>query len=208
MSSLLYMLLIHLRCRVKGLSKNNNSKRDLSTNSSSQREATSPPPSLQQSAQVAPQVSDYVQDNRLTENGRRPPLDPGRHLQYGERETLSNHSIEYSFSGREDSRVTSTASDKDRQSHVDISDAGVHDLHGADLQEVERVQVVLPARRKGGREEKSERYANRDDQVKADGVPRRQSDQVSSATAHSRMDTELDSVQFNHEGHINAILEV
>jgi kinesin family protein 2/24 len=42
---------------------------------------------------------------------------------------------------------------------------------------------------------------------KAEGVPRRQNEQLTIASAYSRVDSEVDLVQFNHEGHINAILE-
>jgi kinesin family protein 2/24 len=200
-----------LRCycccgRVKGLSKNNNSKRDLSSVPSMPRESNSSP-HQQSSTQVAPQVSEYVQDNRIAENGRRPPLDPGRYLQPGERE-FSNQSIEYSYSGREDSRGNVMSSERDRQSYGDIGESGLIDVHNAEPEVMERVQVVLPARRKGGKEEKLDRVYNREDSSKSDGSSRRQNEQVVSSYGQSRADAEVNSIQFNHEGHINAILEV
>jgi hypothetical protein len=36
----------------------------------------------------------------------------------------------------------------------------------------------------------------------------RQNESLTSAGAYSMLDSEVDLVQFNHEGHINAILEV
>ncbi|CAK9225450.1 unnamed protein product [Sphagnum troendelagicum] len=121
--------------RVKGLSKNNNSKKDLSCTAPMQREATTSLPPLPIPAQLTPQVPDYVLENRAAENGRCPSFDPGW-------------------------------------------------------------------------EEKVERQFSRDDVVKPESVSRRQNDeQLPSAIAHSRVDSEVDILQFNHEGHINAILE-
>ncbi|CAM6026023.1 unnamed protein product [Sphagnum balticum] len=121
--------------RVKGLSKNNNSKKDLSCTAPMQREATTSLPPLPIPAQLTPQVPDYVLENKAAENGQCPSFDPGW-------------------------------------------------------------------------EEKVERQFSRDDVVKPESVSRRQNDeQLPSAIAHSRVDSEVDILQFNHEGHINAILE-
>ncbi len=190
---------------MKGLSKNNNSKKDLSSTASTQREMTSSPPLPPIPAQLAPQVPEHVLDNRPAENGRRPPLDPGWYAQHGEREALNNQLNEHTFAGRDASRATSAPVEKDRPSNVDMSEGGLYDLHE---NENERVQVFLPSRRKGDREEKVERHVSRDDMPKAEGVPRRQNEQLTIASAYSRVDSEVDLVQFNHEGHINAILEV
>jgi hypothetical protein len=89
-----------------------------------------------------------------------------------------------------------------------MSDGGTYDIHGAELREAERVQVVLPSRRKASREEKVERHVSQDDMAKAEGVPSWQNESLTSAGAYSMLDSEVDLVQFNHEGHINAILEV
>ncbi|CAK9272839.1 unnamed protein product [Sphagnum jensenii] len=200
--------------RVKGLSKNNNSKKDLSCTAPMQREATTSLPPLPIPAQLTPQVPDYVPENRAAENGRCPSFDPGRYSQHVEHDELNNQSKECTFSGRDDSRPSydsralSATSEKDMSSHVDTRDGGLHELHGAEFHETERVQVVLPSRRKVGREEKVERQFSRDDVVKPESVSRRQNDeQLPSAIAHSRVDSEVDILQFNHEGHINAILE-
>ncbi|KAG0587846.1 hypothetical protein KC19_2G195600 [Ceratodon purpureus] len=154
--------------RVKGLSKNNNSKRDMNSTTSLPRESNSSPPSLLSATQVAPQVPELGQDNRLAENGRRPPLDPGRYLQQGERE-LSNQSIEYSYSGRELGKVNTAATERDRQNYTDTSESDVHD----DLQDIDRVQGGFTTRRKGG-EEKYDRLSSRDDLSKPEGNSRRQ----------------------------------
>ncbi|CAM6043770.1 unnamed protein product [Sphagnum compactum] len=190
--------------RVKGLSKNNNSKKELNSTASTQREMTSSPPLPPIPAQLAPQVPEHVLDNRAAENGRRPPLDPGWYVQHGEREGLNNQLNEHTFAGRDASRATSAPVEKDRPSNVDMSEGGLYDLHE---NETERVQVFLPSRRKGDREEKVERHVSRDDMPKAEGVQRRQNEQLTIASAYSRVDSEVDLVQFNHEGHINAILE-
>jgi len=173
-----------------------------------QRDAPSSPPPLPVPAQLIPQVSDYVLDNRAAENGKRVPLDPGWYPQHREREALNNQSNEYTFPGRDDSRASSAPGEKDRPSHLDMSDGGTYDIHGAELHEAERVQVVLPSRRKASREEKVEHHVSRDDMAKAEGVPSWQNESLTSAGAYSMLDSEVDLVQFNHEGHINAILEV
>ncbi|CAK9256518.1 unnamed protein product [Sphagnum jensenii] len=193
--------------RVKGLSKNNNSKKESSSTASMQRDAPSSPPPLPVPAQLIPQVPDYVLDNRPAENSKRVPLDPGWYPQHGEREALNNQSNEYTFPGRDDSRASSAPGEKDRPSHLDMSDEGTYDIHGAELHEAERVQVVLPSRRKASREEKVERHVSQDDMAKAEGVPSWQNESLTSAGAYSMLDSEVDLVQFNHEGHINAILE-
>jgi hypothetical protein len=180
-----------------------------------QREATTSLPPLPIPAQLTPQVPDYVLENRAVENGRCPSFDPGWYSQHVEHDELNNQSKECTFSGRDDSRPSydsralSATSEKDMSSHVDTRDGGLYELHGAEFHETERVQVVLPSRRKVGREEKVERQFSRDDVVKPESVSRRQNDeQLPSAIAHSRVDSEVDILQFNHEGHINAILEV
>ncbi|XP_024386692.1 uncharacterized protein [Physcomitrium patens] len=158
--------------RVKGLSKNNNSKRDVGSATSLLRESNSSPPTLLSGNQVAPQVSELGQDGRVSENGRRPPVDAGRYLQQGERE-LSNQSIEYSYSGREFGKVNPAGSDRDKQNYPDISDLSVNDAYGADQLEVDRAQEV---RRKVGKEEKFDRSQNRDELSRGDGLSRRQAD--------------------------------
>jgi len=179
---------------VKGLSKNNNSKRDMNSTTtlpttSLPRESNSSPPSLQSATQVAPQVSEFGQDNKLAENGRRPPLDPGRYLQQGERE-LSNQSLEYSYSSRELGKVNTAGNERDRQSYTDPSESGMHDVHGADPQETDRIQGGFQARRKVGKEEKLDRLSSRDELSKPDGNSRRQveysRDEISKPDGNSR----------------------
>lgn len=153
--------------RVKGLSKNNNSKRDISSTTLLPRESNSSPPTLQPAIQVTPQVSDLGQD-RLAENGKRPPLDTGRYLQQGERE-LSNQSLEYSYSGREHGKVNTGVGD--RQIFTDSGESGLNDVYGPDQQEVDRAQEV---RRKVGKEEKIDRLSTRDEISKSDGPSRRE----------------------------------
>jgi kinesin family protein 2/24 len=199
---------------VKGLSKNNNSKKDLSCTAPMQREATTSLPPLPIPAQLTPQVPDYVLENRAAENGQYPSFDPGWYSQHVECDELNNQSKECTFSGRDDSRPSydsralSATSEKDMSSHVDMREGGLYELHGAEFHETERVQVVLPSRRKVGREEKVERQFSRDDLVKPESVSRRQNgEQLPSTIAHPRVDSEVDILEFNHEGHINAILE-
>lgn len=155
------------------MSKNNNSKREINSTTSLPRESNSSPPSLPSATQVAPQVPELGQDNRLAENGRRPPLDPGRYLQQGERE-LSNQSIEYSYSGRDLGKANMAGSERDRQGYTDTNESGAHEVLGADAQDIDRVQGGFSTRRKVAKEEKIDRLSNRDDLSKPDGNSRRQ----------------------------------
>nr|XP_024396063.1 kinesin-like protein KIN-13B isoform X2 [Physcomitrium patens] len=157
--------------RVKGLSKNSNSKRDPNSSTSVPRESASSPPPLSSAAPVALQLFEFGQDSRLVENGRRPPLDPGRYLQQGERE-LCDQSIEYSYSGRELSRVNSIGNDRDGQRLTDTSELSAID----EPQEVDRTQGIFSARRKIGREAKFDRPSIRDELHKSDGVFKRQTE--------------------------------
>ncbi|BBM99793.1 kinesin family member 2/24 [Marchantia polymorpha subsp. ruderalis] len=127
------------------------------------------------------------------------------------------------FSGRDESRMTSVASEKDRMNFRDNMDSGIGNLRdmsapgGNDSLEQERHQLVLPSRRKGTREDKSDRNSVqvKEELSRADsmnGYQRRSNpkDELSmnaSQYAMKETDSELESIQTGYDGHINAILE-
>ena len=135
-------------------------------------------------------------------------------MQHGDRE-ISNQSVESnSFSGREDNVADSITRERQRQNPMDTSmnDINIYDLHGH-CNSQDRVQVVLPTRRKAsGREDsKIEQFYNNDNDVfnSTNGMnPILQNDLILADCSHFRQDGELGFPQFDQEGHINPILEV
>lgn len=104
------VLLVGLKTyRVKGLSKNNNSKRDITATASLPRESNSSPPPL-----PTTQVPEFGQESKVAEIGKRPPLDPGRYMQQHSDRELSSQPIEYSYSGREFGKPNATSGSSDR----------------------------------------------------------------------------------------------
>lgn len=180
-----------------------------------QREAAVSPTS-QNSIQINPQVMDYMQETRMSENGncKRSSLDHGRYMQYGDRD-FSNQSVEYNnFCGRDDNITNSTMRERPRQNPLETttSDTSMYDVHGhCDPQE--RIQVILPARRKASNREdaKIERFHNNcKDAFKYTNEMNttQQNDLILPKCTHLRHSGEVGFPQFGYEGHINPILEV
>eukprot|EP01018_Ginkgo_biloba_P017526 Gb_23913 [translate_table: standard] len=206
--------------RVKGLSKNSNSKKDQNASSAALplKDSTSISPPLV--SVDARELSDYNQEVTGADNSiSRRPIDSLSH--YNQSEELDGHSSSfssnYAVNSRGESGLTSSFVDKDKVNVREnfggsVSSQKFAATNSFNMHEEDKIQKVSPTRRKVIREEKTEKQMNW--APKEDGKPdvfsavyrQQQSSKDESASNSSAMRLK-ESEPPGYDGHINAILE-
>ncbi|MCO5580270.1 hypothetical protein L7F22_034136 [Adiantum nelumboides] len=193
--------------RVKGLSKNSNSKRDPSPNTGvqSQRDPVIAPP---------PADVDNNSEYRVPEAGKRAGEQMNWHTQRGEQEQWQPHQTSM---GREESKAGSVMSDRDRLvSRDNLSNSFNYQRESyPDRNEQDRSSPSRQSQR-AARDEKPDRYESRvpnDDPKVEKNVTVRRSVQYKEEAAsngaplRAKEAPEMLGAQNGYDGHINAILE-
>ena len=171
---------------------------------------------IQNSMQSTPQIVDYAQESRVVENGncRHPPFDYGQYVQHGDEESYKQSMDYKNVLIKEDFQTNFATKEKNRQCHMDmnINDCSMYNMYGNCDYKEDRIQVVLPTHCKViGREDSKNEQCNtfEDASNSIDELNSKQlNDPLLAPPIHLKVNGEVDTLQFNHEGHINAILEV